>query len=132
MARTKTAWRKQHRAYENTREFALAQLVCVLVSIEFGVPYKYLMAPTKGQSHQSFARQVAMYLTHVVFQTPICAVGRAFGRDQSTIGYACRLIEDARDDEIFDMRVQKLEDCLETTKVLQCLRGEDVRQKGHA
>ena len=94
------------------QEKALAQLVCAIVSIEFGVPVTTLLSLGKGRAYQSFARQVAMYLMHVVFQTRISGVGRAFGRDPSTAGYACRAIENEREDPLFDQKLQKLEEFL--------------------
>lgn len=54
-------------------------------------------------------RQVAMYLMHVGCGVPMERVGDAFGRDRSTVGHACRAIEDRRDDAGFD----RLLDCLE-------------------
>jgi len=36
-------------------------------------------------------------------------VGRFFGRDRTTVSYACALIEDMRDDAEFDAEVGRLE-----------------------
>ena len=50
-----------------------------------------------------------MYLMHVVFGMSLSAVGRHFGRDRTTASYACRQIEDRRDEPNFDMLVDRLE-----------------------
>ena len=105
------------------QELALAQLVCAIVSIEFGVPISKLLSLRKGRSHQSFARQVAMYLLHVVFQVRIAGVGRAFVRDQSTAGYACRMIENQREDPLFDEKLQKLEELLNSAMILKTIQS---------
>ena len=104
-------------------EKALAQLVCAIVSIEFGVSTKDLLSATKGPSHMSFARQVAMYLMHVVFQIRIAGVGRAFGRDPSTASYACRIIEDERENPLFDHKLQILEEFLNSSAILKKIRN---------
>ncbi|MCF6221624.1 MAG: chromosomal replication initiator DnaA [Robiginitomaculum sp.] len=104
------------------QEQALAQLVCAIVSIEFGVPSVGLISPTKGPAHMSFARQVSMYLMHVVFQVRISNVGHAFTRDPSTASYACHLIENEREDLLFDQKLQKLEEFLTSSLILKNLR----------
>jgi len=56
-----------------------------------------------------------MYLSHVVLGQSLTAVGVAFGRDRTTVSYACALIEDMRDDPGFDDEVTRLERLLENT-----------------
>lgn len=55
------------------------------------------------------ARQIAMYICHVALQIPQSEVGAAFGKDRSTVGYACGVVEDRRDDRAFDDFVTALE-----------------------
>lgn len=57
----------------------------------------------------AFARQVAMYLAHVGFGVSMAAVGKAFGRDRTTVIHACHVIEDRRDDRDFDAFLDHLE-----------------------
>lgn len=54
-------------------------------------------------------RQIAMYVCHVALQIPQSDVGAAFGKDRSTVGYACAVVEDRRDDEAFDAFVAAME-----------------------
>ena len=54
-------------------------------------------------------RQIAMYVCHVALQIPQGDVGAAFGKDRSTVGYACAVVEDRRDDEAFDAFVAAME-----------------------
>ncbi len=64
-----------------------------------------------GRSSHAIARvrQVAMYVAHVVLGLTMNEVGRGFGRDRTTVLYACHLIEDMREDEDFDRIVATIE-----------------------
>jgi len=87
----------------------LAQLVVAAVAIEFGVPGTKVLSPHKGSSSHSFARQVSMYLVHVVFQINLSRVARVFNRDRSTVTHACHIIEDCREDGVLDEKLSRLE-----------------------
>jgi Bacterial dnaA protein helix-turn-helix len=50
----------------------------------------------------ALARQIAMYLAHVVGGLSLSEVGRLFGRDRTTVAHACAVVEDRRDDARFD------------------------------
>jgi hypothetical protein len=54
-------------------------------------------------------RQVAMYVCHVAYSMPMGEVAQAFGRDRSTVGHACRMVEDRRDDAAYDGFVTTVE-----------------------
>jgi hypothetical protein len=47
-------------------------------------------------------RQIAMYVCHVSLSIPLTEIGQAFGRDRTTVGHACHVVEDRRDDQAFD------------------------------
>ena len=68
-----------------------------------------LLARERGKAYVSLARQVAMYLTHVVCSVSLQDVGHLFRRDRTTASYACRRIEDLRDDRYFDAQLEQLE-----------------------
>jgi hypothetical protein len=57
----------------------------------------------------AFARQIAMYLAHVGFGLSMAEVGKAFGRDRTTVVHACHVIEDRRDETRFDELLDHLE-----------------------
>ncbi len=50
-----------------------------------------------------------MYLLHAGFGLSLARVANAFRRDRSTVGHACHLIEDRRDDLDFDDWIDRLE-----------------------
>jgi len=90
-----------------------ADLVAALISREQGVPKPLIFNPSRCRAEAARARQLAMYLSHVVLGQSLTAVGVAFGRDRTTVSHACALIEDLRDDEDFDAEVTRLETLLE-------------------
>jgi hypothetical protein len=85
------------------------RLVAGCVAFDFGLDAGALEAGLRGSQRIAFARQIAMYLSHVGFGLSFEAVGRAFGRDRTTVAHACRVVEDGRDDIWFDCRVATLE-----------------------
>ncbi len=86
-----------------------ADLVRQMVALTFGIPAGELCAATRRRAPVAFARQVAMYLTHVAYSMPLAHVGAAFGRDRTTASHACRLVEDRRDDPGLDSLLTALE-----------------------
>jgi chromosomal replication initiation ATPase DnaA len=94
------------------REAAMKTRRCVIeiaVSQVFGVALAELRGVTRGRAKVALARQVAMYLAHVVCGMSLTQVGRAFERDRTTVAHACGLIEDRRDDPSFDRVIDLLE-----------------------
>ena len=87
--------------------------VIALVARQKGVPIRLLTHSSRSHVAAARARQLAMYLSHVVFGRSLTEIGAAFGRDRTTVSYACALIEDMRDDPGFDEEVSALEKQLE-------------------
>jgi chromosomal replication initiation ATPase DnaA len=75
----------------------------------FGVGQEDLYRLTRGRAKIALARQVAMYLAHVVCGLTLTDTGRLFGRDRTTVAHACCVIEDRRDDPLFDRALDLLE-----------------------
>jgi chromosomal replication initiation ATPase DnaA len=92
--------------YPVLEKVGLAQ---ALVAHVYGVTIDEMMAPTRARARACHARQVAMYLLHVVYSLTMAEVGKAFGRDASTAMHACHRIEDLRDDRDVDRTVSWLE-----------------------
>lgn len=89
--------------------------VLALIAREKRIPVRLLTHPSRCRRGTARARQLAMYLSHVVLGHSLTQIGDAFGRDRSTVSYACAVIEDLRDDPAFDDEVSALERCLEGT-----------------
>ena len=90
---------------------ARARFACDVAAFALGCSDP-LLSLGRGGADVAFARQVAMYLTHVAFGMSLQRVGFAFARDRSTVAYACHLIEDRRDDAAFDNLLDQLETSL--------------------
>jgi len=74
----------------------------------FGVGQEDLRRITRGRAKVALARQAAMYLAHVVCGLTLTDTGRLFGRDRTTVAHACGVIEDRRDDPLFDRALDLL------------------------
>jgi chromosomal replication initiation ATPase DnaA len=75
----------------------------------FGVGHDDLHRMSRGRARIALARQVAMYLAHVACGLSLTDTGRLFGRDRTTVAHACGVIEDRRDDPLFDRALDLLE-----------------------
>lgn len=69
-----------------------------------------ILARNRRRANVAYARQIAMYLAHVVGQLTLGQISAAFERDRTTVGHACHLVEDRRDSPIFDAQIELLED----------------------
>ena len=92
---------------------ARARLIIAAVAIEFGVPEADIIAPLKGPSQISYARQVSMYLMCCTFNSTKSRVADIFGRHFSTVSHACTVIEEQRDDPVLDGKLLLLENFLQ-------------------
>ena len=75
-----------------------AGMAQIVVAHAYGVTLDELRARKRGARRAALARQIAMYLTHVVFSENMAAVARGFGRDRSTAFYAIQRVEEMRED----------------------------------
>ena len=95
-------------------ELSAWQIQCADVSRKaaaaaFHISDKALMSSTRCRAHIALARQVAMYLCHVTCSVPMQATANAFGRDRTTVSHACRIVENRRDDQHFDLLMEQLD-----------------------
>lgn len=79
------------------------------VAMAFQVPLRELRARTRRRAQIAFARQVAMYMAHVAYGLTLTEVGILFTRDRTTVAHACGIVEDRRDDPLFDIFLDHLE-----------------------
>ena len=88
-------------------------LVTACVLSVFEVEEADLSQPSRGRAQVALARQVAMYLHHVILARTLTDIAREFGRDRTTVAHACRLVEDRRDEPEFDTMIGGLETALQ-------------------
>ena len=89
-----------------------ARVRCIIegaISDIFGVPEAALSKPSRGKAPVALARQVAMYVAHVACGLSLTEVGQIFARDRTTVAHACAVIEDRRDDPVFDRALELME-----------------------
>lgn len=84
------------------RTIALCEAMIDITAALFNVSGRDLRKSSRSSMGISRVRQVAMYVAHVVLRLNMADIGKAFGRDRTTVLYACHLIEDLRDDDEFD------------------------------
>jgi hypothetical protein len=130
-----TAITGKQRLREKGIEQARVRQVEACVASVFGVPHESLRASTRGKADVARARQVAMYLCHTVLGFSLTKVGDQFERDRTTVGHACRLVEDLRDRLVFDDQIAYLEravlaGCL--TQVVRVERPNATQSREHA
>jgi len=100
------------RSRNTPQDPSFAQLTTALVAISFNVPELSIRARGRGGSRLIQARQVAMYLLNEVFCLTQTRIAEIFERDRSTVAHACHVIEDTRDDPLFDAKLERLEELL--------------------
>lgn len=108
---------------------AAADLVMGVTARAFGVPRESLLLKRRSTADVAFARQVAMYLLHIVFGGTYKEAGELFHRERTTVAYACSLIEDERDDAEFDRKLDLLEESLDRLWAVEKLRRMRINKK---
>ena len=87
----------------------LLELLNLTVAGGFDIDERDLRQPNRGVARTALARQSAMYLAHVACGLTKTEVGRLFTRDRTTVHHACLVVEQRRDDPVFDHAIDHLE-----------------------
>lgn len=87
----------------------LARMAKEVVCEAYGFPHAALLAPDRGGAPVARARQIAMYLAHVIGGLSLNEVAAEFSRDRSTVSHACINIEDGRDSPIIEVQLDYME-----------------------
>lgn len=98
----------------NPNDYAFARLTMSVVALEFGQPNLSLDIEATGAEKRNavFARQVAIYLMQTVFDLSLARTGQMFGRHYSTVSHALNVVEESREDSVFNRKLLKAEDFL--------------------
>jgi hypothetical protein len=91
------------------RHRRLRAVIEASVGQALGVSEAEFAASTRGRARVALARQIAMYLSHVVCGLSLTDAGRIFARDRTTVAHACAVIEDQRDNPRFDRMLDLME-----------------------
>lgn len=104
-----TALHRRHRDQNHGHAGVPRDAIEQAVVQVFGIAGNDLRRSTRGRAKVALARQVAMYLAHVGCGLSLTETGKLFGRDRTTVAHACGVIEDRRDDPVFDRALDLLE-----------------------
>ena len=94
---------------DEERIFEACDCIIDLAAAFFNVPGRELRQPGRSAVDVTRVRQIAMYLAHVMLALPMGDVGKAFGKERTTVVHACHLVEELRDDGELDAVVCRLE-----------------------
>jgi len=86
----------------------IAGLSAAAAAAVVGVPLAAIATPRRCAKRVAQARQLAVYLHHVVLGASVSDCARQFARDRATVRFACARIEDRRDDPAFDWGAMRL------------------------
>jgi chromosomal replication initiation ATPase DnaA len=78
------------------------------VAVHRGVAVADILRVTRGNAAVVEARWLAMYLAHVNLGRDQDFVATLFGRDRTTVAYACHLMEDRRDDAALEAEIGRI------------------------
>lgn len=92
---------------ERQKQMRLA--IELAVTRVFGVELQALGQINRGVARIALARQIAMYIAHVGCGLTMKEAGELFGRDRTTVSHACLIVENRRDDPMFDRALDLLE-----------------------
>ncbi len=76
------------------------------------VPWPGLKNPSRGRRRESQARQVAIYLPHLIWGLDFMDLSRMTGRERTTVRHACRCVATARGRASFDRQLSILEQAI--------------------
>lgn len=101
------------RVWSPESDFERYALLCDIcrksVCLGLGISLRELKSRNRKCADVVLARQIAMYLAHTSFGICYLDVGQQFGRDRTTVAYACRKVEDRRDRPSFEALLCEIE-----------------------
>lgn len=100
------------------QEDTLVEMAIATAALGSGQSREAICKLQRGSAPVARARQIAAYLMHTTLSMSLTSVAERLCKDRTTIGYACRLIEDMRDDEAFDLKMVELENAMYLAKEL--------------
>jgi chromosomal replication initiation ATPase DnaA len=84
-------------------------LLTRLVAQERRVALSNLLRRSRGSGHAAAARQLAIYLSHVLLGRPQDVVAELFHRDRTTVTHAVQAMENLRETPGFEAEIGRIE-----------------------
>lgn len=85
--------------------FRLVQRVAMVRQVSLSA----MVYSPRGRGRDAAARQLAMYLTHVLLGRSQEEVARLFDRDRTTVAHACQQLEDVLEVQGLDTDIARIE-----------------------
>ncbi|MGN6157263.1 MAG: helix-turn-helix domain-containing protein [Devosia sp.] len=79
--------------FERLRQDPVAFALVERLARRRRVSLRDLLQQSRGTDATALARQLAMYLVHVLLSRPQDTVGRLFDRNPTTVSHACKVVE---------------------------------------
>lgn len=98
---------------DSRRDRLTTAFVTSLVALVMDIPAREIATRSRTSSAAARARHITIYLVHVVLGWQMWRVAAAFSRDRSTASHAVQIIEDLREDPVFDARLSAMEACVQ-------------------
>ena len=92
----------------NRSKDSTGRMLAEVVGVALGIDPDRLTRTERGDARTAFARHVAIYLACTRLGLSFTEAGRLFGRDRTTASYACRRVEERRDEAWTDQLVDRL------------------------
>ena len=114
-----------------SRPDARAQCIRIaeLIARANDIPLADLFADAERLHRIAALRHTAMYLAHVEASMTYQAIADAFGRDRTTVAYACARTEDKREDPAFDRWLAGLAEEIQAMKAKHKLGNPQAKAK---
>lgn len=80
-----------------------------LVAEERGVSLTKMLRRSRGSGRAASARQLAIYLSHVLLERPQDVVAYLFSRDRSTVAHSVQAVEDRRETPSLEAEIGRIE-----------------------
>lgn len=116
-----------NRAQADDYVLSAGAFVIKLVSLLEKTDPEAMKNTSRGKADICLARQMSMYLMHTVFSCTYHQVSVFFKRDRTTISHACKLIEDLRDNQEFDKRLEAMENLLVSARCLSEVANSSIQ-----
>ena len=100
---------KGGRRFQKLRTDPEVFLLTRVVAEERRVSMTNMLRRSRGSGHAASARQLAIYLSHVMLERPQDVVAFLFERDRSTVAHAVQSMEDRREEPRLEAEIARIE-----------------------
>ena len=97
-------------------------LLTQIIAQERGVAMSKMLRRSRGSGRAASARQLAIYLSHILLERPQDVVGYLFSRDRSTVVHSVNAVEDRRDNPKLEAELVRIE-----ARLRECQQAPEMK-----